>query len=232
MADQDCEALTPHPELVTFVEATAPYPPIPGPAVGRPRSEARQLWPHETRVKPLTPRIKLAARLYASGICKTKGEAAENAGLTKSTFYVTSNADPQVAAIMAQVDAELANETIQTGELIKQLGRKALLKIEQVMDNTLVKPEVQLKAAQDLADRSPETSKVINVNAQIASPLSEDQLAELRRAMLMASNLKEKFPAAAAGSFVTVSDAGTARSLDLVKERAPLALPAGGENAG
>lgn len=193
------------------------------------RNLARKLWSHETRVKELTPRVRLAIRLYATGICKTKAEAADKAGLTRSVFYLVSNADTQVASYAAQIQKELEDETIDTAKLIKKLGRRALGVIAKTMESPDAKPETQLKAAQDLADRSPETSKVLNINAKVETPLTEDQVAVLRRTMIEAAAHREKFSAAANGSYVTVNDADTARSLDLVKERAPLALPPGGE---
>jgi hypothetical protein len=183
-------------------------------------------------VKELSPRVKLATRLYKTGFAKTKGEAADLAGLNRQTFYLLSTTEIQVAELAAKIDQELQDESIDTGRLIKQLGRKALHKIDSVMSNPLVKFETQLKAAQDLADRSPETSKVVNINARVETPLSDDQVAALRRAMIEAANLRDKFSAAAEGSFVTVTDSATARSLDLVKERAPLALPPGGREDG
>lgn len=193
---------------------------------------ARDLFAHEYRLKALTPRVRLATRLYNSGLCKTKAEAADKAGLSRSVFYIVSQTDPQVASLAEQVQRELEDETIDAARIVKRLGRKGLGIVAEIADNPLNKAEVRLKAAQDLADRSPETSKVINVNARVETPLSEDQVAALRRGMIEAAALRDKFAKAAEGSFVTVTDANTARSLDLVKERAPLALPPGGESSG
>lgn len=193
---------------------------------------ARKLQPSEARVGALTPRIKLATRLYNSGICRTKAEAADAAGLNRVTFYIASTCDPKVASLAAQVQKELEDETIDTAKLIKRLGRHGLAIVAEIADNALVKSETRLKAAQDLADRSPETSKVVNINARVETPLTEDQVAALRRGMIEAAALRDKFANAAVGSYVTVNDQSTARSLDLVKERAPLALPPGGDGAG
>jgi len=196
-----------------------------------PRTQ-RELLTHEYRMKELTPRVKLATRLYATGLCKTKAEAARQAGLSPSVFYITSTTEVKVADLMAEVERELADETIDTAKLIRRLGRAAIGQIAKTMLNPVEKGETRLKAAQDLADRSPETSKVINVNAQVATPLSDDQVHALRRSLIEAAELRARFPAAAEGSYVTVSDATTARSLDLVKERDPLmALPSGTESA-
>lgn len=195
-------------------------------------STARELLPHEYRIKALTPRVRLATRLYHTGLCKTKADAAEKAGLNKATFYLISTTSSEVASLAEQVQRELEDETIDAARIVKRLGRKGLGIVAEIADNPLNKAEVRLKAAQDLADRSPETSKVINVNARVETPLSEDQVAALRRGMIEAAALRDKFAKAAEGSFVTVTDANTARSLDLVKERAPLALPPGGESSG
>jgi len=194
-----------------------------------PRNTARKLFPHETRNKALTPRVKLAIRLYHSGLCKTLKEAALKTGIHPSVIYTLNNHDLQVASLAAQVQKELEDETIDTARIVKRLGRKALGIVAEIAEGTQNPVAVRLKAAQDLADRSPETSKVINVNARVETPLSEEQVATLRRGMIEAAAMRDKFAQAAQGSYVTVSDATTARSLDLVKERAPLALPPGGE---
>lgn len=193
----------------------------------RKSNAARTYWPSSYNTPDLSPRQKLALRLYHTGVVPTKAEAAKQAGLARGTFYIASTRNPNMSAFAAQIDKELADETIDTARLIKQLGRKALSVIAKTMENPLVKPEVQLKAAQDLADRSPETSKVINVNAHVTSPLSDEHVLAMRNAILEAAGMKEKYAQAASGTFVTVDDKSTARSLDLVKERAPLALPGG-----
>lgn len=187
---------------------------------------ARKLYPHEVRVKDLSPRLKLAIRLYSTGLAKTMREASEKAGLNPSVFYITKSTEPKVSELMAYVDRQLEQEELDTAALIKRLGRQAVRNIAHLMENAK-KEEVQLKAAQDLADRSPETSKVINVNARVETPLTEDAVASLRRSILEAAALRERFVEAAEGNYVTVSDASTARSLDLVKERAPRSLPSG-----
>jgi hypothetical protein len=193
---------------------------------------ARTYWPENYQKQGLSPRVKLATRLYHTGLAKTKAEAADLAGLARGTFYIASTTNPQVTNLAEQVDKEFFDETIDTSRLIKRLGKEALGHIAKTMRSPIVKAEVALKAAQDLADRSPETSKVINVNARVETPLSDEQVAALRSAVLEAASLREKFQAAAVGSFVTVTDQSTSRSLDLVKERAPLALPPGGEGVG
>lgn len=156
-------------------------------------------------------------------------EAADAAGLNRSVVYSLNIYDLQVASLAAQVQKELEDETIDTAKLVKRLGRHGLGVVAEIADNPTAPIAVRLKAAQDLADRSPETSKVVNINARVETPLTEDQIATLRRGMIEAAALRDKFQQAAEGSFVTVSDSSTARSLDLVKERAPLALPPGGE---
>ena len=57
--------------------------------------------------------------------------------------------------------------------------------------------------------------------------MSDEQVAALRSAMIEGALLREKFPAAASGSFITVDDKSTAKSLELVRENAPKALPPG-----
>jgi hypothetical protein len=190
-------------------------------------STARQLLQHEVRSKNLTPRVKLAARLYATGVAKTKRQAAQMAGLSESVFYITSISEPKVSELIAQIDREMESDQINMGKLIQKLGRRAVRNVAQIMENPQVKDEVRLKAAQDLADRSPETSKVLNIHATIAAPISDEQFELMRKAMLESESAKAQFADAAKGNYVTVNDAGTSRALELVSDNAPKQLSEG-----
>lgn len=139
------------------------------------------------------------------------------AGLAPSTFYLISTTDVQVSDYIAQIDRELAEEHIDTGKLLIRLGRRAVRNIAQTMESPTVKDEVRLKAAMDLADRSPETSKVLKVDHQISVPISHEQFEAMRKAMLESSGMKEIFPEAAAGNFVTTNDEIALESLKLLK---------------
>jgi hypothetical protein len=186
---------------------------------------ARQLLPHETRIKPLTPRVKLAARLYATGAAKTKRQAAEMAGLSPSVFYITSTTEPQVSDLILEIDREMAAEHVNMAKLLEKAGRRAVRNVFKLME-TSNDEKIQLAAAKDLADRSPETSKVTKVDLSVSVPISQDQFEAMRKAMLESANLAQQFPTAASGNFVTAGDASTARGLELVKDHSQPALPA------
>src|SRR3569832_1978997 len=136
----------------------------------------RQLKVHETRAKEHTPRVKLATRLYATGVAKTKAAAAEMAGLAPSTYYLISTTESKVSDLMNHIDKELESEQLDTGRLLKHLGRKAIRHIAWTLDSDEVKHDTRLKAAQDLADRSPETSKTTNLNVGLGAGLSQEQV--------------------------------------------------------
>lgn len=185
-------------------------------------------YPSERRERPLSPRVKLALRLYVMGAAKTKKEAAAMAGLQYSSL-ATIRRDPQVLRFMEELDAEIAAEAVNTSELLKRLGRRAIRNIAGFMESEAVKDEVRFKAAQDLADRSPETSKVLKVHSEATLTMSPEDVLRLRAAMLDGAQNKILYAEAAEGNFVKVNDESTVRSLELVKENSP--SPEGESNA-
>lgn len=150
------------------------------------------------RHRKATPRAKLAARLYATGAAKTKSEAAKMAGLSPSYLYVLScrSGSEEVKRIMSDVDEMIQDETIATSVIIRELGRKAIGHIARSM--TSDNEHVALKAAIDLADRSPETSKTQKIQVESFS-LDGKDVEALTRAMLEAANVSSRFSEAANG---------------------------------
>ena len=108
----------------------------------------------------LSPKVKLAARLYGTGLVKTKKEAAAIAEISEQHFsnLTGPSGNPELKALMNNVDAAVADQTVDMGAVLQQLGRESIKTINDIRkdsDSELVR----LKAAQDLADRSPEVSK-------------------------------------------------------------------------
>jgi hypothetical protein len=102
----------------------------------------------------------MAARLYATGVAATKKEASVLAGLHPN--YLTLLTRPnggseQVKRIVTEISKMIEDKAIDESVIIRKLGREALGRIAELM----VSPNdhVSLKAAQDLADRSPHTAK-------------------------------------------------------------------------
>lgn len=183
----------------------------------------------EVRDRPLSPRVKLAARLYATAVVKTKKEAALAAGLDKNVLYQLRH-ERQVNDLIRKIDHELENNIISTADVLKILGRKAVVAIADIMTTDNVKDEVRLKAAQDLADRSPETSKTLKVQAESSLSISDEAAELIRAAMLESARSRLNFAEAANGNFITATDEATRSGLELVKDSVS-ALPSGEDNA-
>jgi hypothetical protein len=183
----------------------------------------------EVREQQLSPRVKLAARLYATGVVKTKKEAALAAGLSKDVLYQLRH-EPKVNDLIRKVDQELEANIISTADVLKILGRKAIMVTADIMTSDTVKDDVRLKAAQDLADRSPETSKTLKIQAESSLTISDEAADLIRAAMMESARARAQFPSAASGNFVTATDEATREGLELVKDSVS-ALPSGEEDA-
>jgi hypothetical protein len=160
------------------------------------------------RVKPLSPRMRNAVRLYSTGIAGTKYEAAKMAGLHPGTFYVVTSpavADGQVNRLMTQTDQLVQDETIDTRRLLDILGRKAIGKIANLM-NSAAKEEVQLKAAVDLADRGSDTSKIQKHQVESFTLRGAD-VAALTEAMVAAAESQRDFGPHVMGDFKRLESA-------------------------
>lgn len=86
-------------------------------------------------------------------------------------------------------------------KVLSLLGREAVGKLRGLMDSN--SEMIQLKAAQDLADRSPETSKTIK--HEVASiTISGQDAKEMAEALVESARSREKFSHLAAEDFVQV----------------------------
>lgn len=169
---------------------------------------ARKLDIHATTYiasgRPISPRVRNAIRLYASGAVKTKREAAAVAGLGKSTFF-DLRANPLVNAQIARITQQIDDNTVDMSAALLRLGRAGVAKVAELME-TAKKEEVQLKAAQDLADRSPETSKVHKVALEADVTLPASTVNDLVKALLEQASRKERYIEAAEGDYIKVNE--------------------------
>lgn len=110
-------------------------------------------------VETVSPRIRLASRLYASGAVPTKRAAAIAAGIHPGWFNKMSNHNEETKRLIGSVDEMLQDQTVQMSAVLRIIGRKAIQKINNLMEQSQDE-KVVFKAAVDLADRNPETSKV------------------------------------------------------------------------
>ncbi len=169
---------------------------------------------HKTSI---SPRVRIACRLFSSGAAKTKRQASEMAGLHPQTLSVYRDS-PQVRNLVASIDERIEQGILDIAKLRAELGVRALRNIAEVMEDTSLKAEIRLKAAVDLADRSTETSKVIKHEVETSPLLTGKSVDALRAALLESARAREVFAAAAEGNYVTTNDENAERHLALVKE--------------
>src|SRR5205807_583715 len=106
-------------------------------------------------IKP-GPRLRMAARLYAAGAVPTKKAACEAVGLSSNYLSVMNN-NPEVNKILSEVDRAVNDETVSLSRVIALTARKAAKRLSELVDSG--NEHVALKAASDVLDRTPETSK-------------------------------------------------------------------------
>lgn len=145
-----------------------------------------------------TPRTRMAARLYATGAARTKAEASSMAGLHRNYLQMLTgkNGSTEVKRIISDTDQLIEDETIATTVILQKLGRKAIGRIAKKMESD--NEHVALKAAIDLADRSPETSKTQKIQVESFS-LDGKDVEALTRAMIEAAEVSQRFSSAKDG---------------------------------
>lgn len=164
--------------------------------------------------RKISPRVRLAAKYYNSGIAKTLGEAAKLAGLHPGTLYamnVSGNEEYNRISGEAAKNADIA-----TGEIsivLQRLGRNALQTIEELRAKS-DSESIKLKAAIDLADRSPETSKIQKMQVATISLEGKD-IAALTRSLVEAAEVQGRFSEMATGDYVKVTTESASPQLSL-----------------
>lgn len=163
-------------------------------------------WKDKWKHRKVSPRTKIAAHLYSTGIAKTLKEAGELAGLGKNCIYpMNSSGNEEFQELKAASERRALIATGDINMVLQMLGREAVAKIADLMDSA-EKEEVQLKAAVDLADRSQETSKVQKL---IVGAISLDgaDVDKLTAAMVEAAEAQRINVRATVGDYVTVDTA-------------------------
>lgn len=137
----------------------------------------------------LSPRVRKAALLYGSGAARTKKEASSMAGLHPCYLSVLRNS----GAVQAKIDGaneEIERRVVDMSVLIQRLSERAIGHIAATMESEVVAPAIRLKAAIDLADRGPETSKTIKheVQGMALGPADAKMIAD---AMVRAAEIRQ-----------------------------------------
>jgi hypothetical protein len=171
-----------------------------------------------------SPRMKLAAKLYGTGIAKTLGEASRLAGMSPATIYVmNSSGNEEFKRLIGEAERSRDIATGDISAVLQRLGRSGLAKIDQLREHA-ESEAVQLKAAIDLADRSPETSK-IQRHAIASVSIEGHEVEKLTKALVEAAMVQQQYSAVHIGDFVKVStDVGEPKALptNRIASQAPL----------
>lgn len=163
----------------------------------------------------LSPRTKLAARLYATGAARTIKEAAGIAGIHPVTLSGRLQTEPRMAAIASDIEHEMTAGIVDMSRVLQRLGRKALVNMEQLMDDGS-KEEIRFRATQDLLDRSPETSKTQKLQLEGDFVMTQEQIETLTRALVESAEASQEYAAAADGDYVTADGEHLSRHLQLI----------------
>lgn len=154
-------------------------------------------------IQSLSPRVKMAAKLYVTGACKTKKEASIAAGLAPN--YLTLLRDnPLVNEYINRIEDRIEDGSVDMSKVLVTLGRKAVVGMARMMESETVKDDIRFKAMQDLADRSPETSKTIKQQMTSDLSMTVESAALLAAALVESARNKENYIQAAQGDYITV----------------------------
>lgn len=150
-----------------------------------------------------SPRVRLAAALYGSGKARSKREACQAVGLNPA--YLTLLRDnPEVTSIVEEAAHSVNFQTKDAGALLAQLGRRALKNIHTIMEDGESEAN-RLRAAIDLADRSPETGKIIKAHVTSFN-IDAGDASKLASAMVEAARAKAQWASEVQDGFVRVAD--------------------------
>lgn len=152
------------------------------------------------------PRVKHAARLYASGAVPTKKAACEAVGLAPTYLSLlsrTSVSHPEVTSIIGEVDQAIHDKSIALSAVIALAARRAVDRVNKLMDSG--NEHIALKAASDILDRNPETSKTQKLQMTSFSLDGEDAKA-IAAALVRGAEVRERYASIGEGDFVKIGD--------------------------
>ncbi len=145
----------------------------------------------------------MALRMYAYGAVRTLSEAAEAMDLSVSYLSLVHNSIPG-QEFMKAADAIIAERALEGNALLDAIGQRALEVIASKMENSK-NENISLKAAIDLADRSPTYSKVQKHQVESIS-LSGKDVSRLAEALAQGPRVHEKFAHLANGDYNRITD--------------------------
>jgi hypothetical protein len=150
--------------------------------------------------------VRTALRLIHSGAVRTQLEAARVVGVTYGHIS-KARRNPMTQLYIRKLEEQLDQNAINMSAAVQELGRRGLLTIAKFMESTEVKEELRLRAAMDLADRSPETSKTSRLSIEGDITLREGDAARLIAALVEASEADATYAKeVASGDYIKVDD--------------------------
>lgn len=127
-------------------------------------------------------------------------EATRAVGVTLPYFSQVMKWSPVAQEISAGVQLDVRRRIVDIGAVIEGLSHQAVMKVKELMDGA-GKEDVQLRAAQDLLDRNPKTSKTRRIAVESLTLTGRD-LKELMASLRSADGLEEQFASAADGNYI------------------------------
>ena len=166
---------------------------------------AKRHWREVQRTRRISPRVRLAARLYASGLAPTKGQAADAAGLSRQTFYLVSSPgvdNPEIKNLLGETDRIVLDKTATLSSRVHALADRAVETLHRLVQSN--NEHVALKAASDVLDRVPETSKTLKHEVRGGFALGHEEAKLLATALAAGARVREKNELLASGNVVHV----------------------------
>ena len=160
----------------------------------------------------LSPRVKLAIRLYGSGAVRTMSEASVAAGMSKQGLYFRKHQDRRMDIYLHQLEKQIHDGTVDMSQVLQRLGRQAIVNIAH-LGTVAQKEDVRLRANQDLADRSPETAKTHKVKLEEDIHITPKAIENLQKALLESAASRAQFVQVISGDYVTVDEESSTRHM-------------------
>lgn len=124
-------------------------------------------------------------------------------GIHPQYFIALTNESKPVRDMLNKIQAMIDDETVDESVIIKKLGRHAIGKLAELMESN--SEAIALKAAQDLADRAPATSKTHKIEMH-GLMIGSGDAKELARALVEASQPSPLFHQVVKDGLVEIRD--------------------------
>jgi hypothetical protein len=150
----------------------------------------------------LSPRVRMALRMYAHGACNLS-QAADAMGLSVGYLSIVKNS--AIGQKFMQTAHQIIDEkAANTSALIAGLSHRAVQVLGTMMEDS-PSEQIRLKAAIDLADRGPETSKIQKHQVE-SFTLSGKDAQDIAAALVRGATVHERYAHLAEGNFDKVQE--------------------------